>query len=170
MKTISVILPFITFLQTATIVPGLTSVSLEMDRVTKKTEAATPSPMKFKTRFVSLKRKHFIAPSYLTFKDGGEFEIITPGEKFTKTSGFYSRNGLFFKAFFETTLLRQKKHYLYTFTIKGIALSDRYIAGVLALRESIKETKQKQEVTFLFLGQPEESSVPEKKGRSLFPF
>jgi hypothetical protein len=94
----------------------------------------------------------------------------TPGEDFLKTEGSYTKENLQFNALFEATLLKQKKHYRYTFTLKGISLFENYIAGVLVLNESIRETGQSQEVRFLFLGTPEADAAPEEKEKGLFPF
>jgi hypothetical protein len=166
MKILSLTLPLIIFIQTSTI-------TLELSHATQNdsTErAASQASKKFNTHFISLKQGHTIASSCFTFGDGEQFEIKTPGEDFLQTRGSHTKNGLLFEANFEATLLKQKKHYRYTFSITGISLLDNYIAGVLVLNESIEETDQKQEVSFLFLGRPEEAILPEKKKRSLFPF
>ena len=89
---------------------------------------------------------------------------------FQKGEGSYTRENLLFNACFEATILKQKKHYLYTFAFKGISLFQNYIAGVLVLNEAIRETGQSQEVRFLFLGSPEMDVAPEEKGKGLFPF
>ncbi|MCK5009652.1 MAG: hypothetical protein KAS98_04145, partial [Deltaproteobacteria bacterium] len=62
------------------------------------------------------------------------------------------------------------KHYCYEFNISGISLLDSYIAGMLVLNESIKETRQEQELTFLFIGMPEENNTSDNGKKSLFPF
>lgn len=93
-----------------------------------------------------------------------------PGERFLKTKGDYTKNNLQFKAVFQGTLIKQKKHYGYDFNISGISLLDSYIAGMLVLNESIKETRQEQEVRFLFIGIPEGNGPSDNGKRSLFPF
>lgn len=138
------------------------------DAITTQRPSGSAQP--FKTRFISLTRGHAIAPSYLTFGDKEEFAIQTPGEDFLQAKGSYTKNTFFFTAHFRATLLKQEKQYQYTFTIKGISLLENYIAGVLVLNETIRETAQAQEVTFIFLGAPEEAVSPKKKERGLFPF
>lgn len=93
-----------------------------------------------------------------------------PDETFLKTKGDYTKNNLQFKANFKGTIIKQNKHYCYTFNITGISLLDSYIAGMLILNESIKETHQDQKVTFLFIGMPEKDIDSDNKKRSLFPF
>ena len=166
MKILSLVLPLIIFIQASTI-------TLELSPATRNDaneKAASKASKTFNTQFISLKRGHTIGSSCFTFGDGEQFEIKTPGEDFLQTRGSHTKNGMLFEANFEATLIKQKKHYRYTFIIKGISLLDNYIAGVLVLNESIEETEQKQEVSFLFLGMPEEAMVPEKNKRSLFPF
>ena len=125
---------------------------------------------KYKVHFFSLKRGHKISSSYFTFKDQERFEMEIPGETFRKTKGEYTKSNLQFKANFQGTIIKQKKHYCYEFNISGISLLDSYIAGMLVLNESIKETRQDQELTFLFIGMPEENNTSDNGGRSLFPF
>jgi hypothetical protein len=166
MKILSLVLPLIIFIQTSSITLGLSAATQNNSNET----AASSAWKRFNTHFISLKRGHTIASSSFTFGDGERFEIKTPGEDFLQTKGSHTKNGMFFEAYFEATILKQKKHYRYTFSIKGISLLDNYIAGVVVLNESIKETDQKQEVSFLFLGMPEDAIVPEKDKKSLFPF
>ena len=170
MKVLSLIMLLIIFIPANTLSMGLAPVPRDEPRETVKTTAIPSSGKQFKTSFFSLTRGHAIAPSFLTFGDGEQFEITTPGEDFLQPKGTFTKNNLLFNAHFEATLLKQKKHYQYTFSIKGISLLDNYIAGVLVLNESIEETDQKQEVSFLFLGMPEDAIVPEKNKRNLFPF
>jgi len=170
MKVFSLIMLLIIFIPANTLSMGLAPVPRDEPRETVKTTATPSSGKQFKTNFFSLTRGHAIAPSFLTFRDGEQFEITTPGEDFLQTRGSHSKNGMLFEANFEATLLKRKKHYRYTFNIKGISLLDNYIAGVLVLNESIEETDQKQAVSFLFLGMPEDAVADEKNKRSLFPF
>lgn len=93
-----------------------------------------------------------------------------PGETFSQAKGDYTKKNLQFKAIFQGTIIRQEKHYRYEFNISGISLLDRYIAGMMVLNESIKETRQQQEVTFLFIGEPEEDHSSDDQKRNLFPF
>jgi len=120
--------------------------------------------------FLSLKRGHKIASSYFTLKDQHKLEVKIPGEEFLETKGDYTKNGLQFKAHWEGTIIKQKKHYQYTFNITGFSLLDTYIAGTMMLNESIKETHQDQEITFLFIGMPEENESSDNKKRNFFPF
>ena len=171
MKILSLVLPLIIFIQTSTITLGVSPTAHnETDKTNKAPTTDTSPAKKFKTNFLSLKRGHTIATSSFTFGDGEQFEIKTPGEDFLQTKGSHTKNGMLFKAYFEATLLKQKKHYQYTFSIKGVSLLDNYIAGVLVLNESIQETQQKQEVSFLFLGMPEDTIAPERGKRNFFPF
>ncbi len=130
----------------------------------------TSSSKKYKVHFFGLKRGHNISSSYFTFKDQEKFEMEIPDETFLKTKGDYTKNNLQFKANFKGTIIKQNKHYCYTFNITGISLLDSYIAGMLILNESIKETHQDQKVTFLFIGMPEKDIDSDNKKRSLFPF
>jgi len=170
MKVLSLIVLLIIFIPANTLSMGLAPVPRDEPGETVNTTATPSSGKPFQTSFFSLTRGHAIAPSSLTFGDGEQFGISTPGEDFLKATGTFTKDNLFFNARFEATLLKQEKHYQYTFTVKGISLLDNYIAGVVVLNESIEETAQKQEVSFLFLGMPEEAIVPEKNKRSLFPF
>ena len=121
MKVLHLIIAIIIFMPTATLSLGIVPVPQEKSKETiKPTIPASAKP--FKTSFISLKRGHSIAPSFLTFGDEGQFEMQTPGEDFLKTKGSYTKNNLLFNARFEATLLKQKKHFLYTFTLKGIFL------------------------------------------------
>jgi len=166
MKILSLVLPLVIFIQTSTVTLGL-SPAVQND---SKETAVSSGSKTFNTHFISLKRGHTIASSCLTFGDGEHFEIKTPGEDFLQTKGSHTKNGILFEAYFEATLLKQKKHYRYTFSIKGISLLDNYIAGILVLNESIEETQQEQEVSFLFLGKPEDAIAAQRDRRSLFPF
>ncbi len=166
MKILSLVLPLIICIQTSTITLGL---SAGIQNNSNET-AASSAAKTFNTHFISLKRGHTIASSSFTFGDGEHFEIKTPGEDFLHTKGSHTKNGMLFQAYFEATILKKKKHYRYTFSIKGISLLDNYIAGVVVLNESIEETDQKQEVSFLFLGMPEDAIAPEKDKRNVFPF
>lgn len=169
MKAFPLIIAIIIFIPTTTLSLGIVPVPQEESKeAIKPTISSSAKP--FKTSFISLKRGHSIAPSFLTFGDEGQFEMQTPGEDFLKTKGNYTKNNLLFNARFEATLLKQKKHFMYTFTLKGISLFQNYIGGVLVLNESIRETGQSQEVRFLFLGTPERDVAPEEKGKGLFPF
>lgn len=166
MKILSLVLPLIICIQTSAITLGLSAATQNNANQT----APSAASKRFNTHFISLKRGHTIASSCFTFGDGEHFEIKTPGEDFLQTKGFHTKKGMLFEAYFEATILKQKKHYRYTFSIKGISLLDNYIAGVVVLNESIKETDQTQEVSFLFLGVPEDTIVPEKDKKGLFPF
>jgi hypothetical protein len=169
MKVLPLMIAIIVFIPTTTLPLGIVPVPQKESKETiKPTISSSAKP--FKTSFISLKRGHSLAPSFLTFGDEGEFEMQTPGEDFLKTKGSYTKNNLLFNARFEATLLKQRKHYLYTFTLKGISLFQNYIGGVLVLNESIRETDQSQEVRFLFFGTPETGAAPEEKGKELFPF
>ena len=131
----------------------------------------TKTPLKkYKVHFFSLKRGHTIASSHFTLEDHNKLEIKIPGEEFLETKGGYIKNGLQFKASFEGTVIKKKKHYHYTFNISGLTLLDTYIAGTMVLNESIKETHQDQEVTFLFIGMPEGNDTPDDDKETLFPF
>ena len=171
MKVLSLIMLFIIFIPAHTLSMGLVPVPMDEPGETVKTTAAPSSGKPFKTSFFSLARGHAIAPSLLTFGDGDQFDISTPGEDFLKPTGTFTKDNLLFNAYFEATLLKQEKHYQYTFTLKGISFLDNYIAGMLVLSESIQETDQTQEVRFLFLGTPPEADgAPEEEGKGLFPF
>lgn len=169
MKALPLIIAIIIFLPATTLSLGIVPLPQEESgETTKPTISSSAKP--FKTSFLSLKRGHSIASSFLTFGDEGQFEMQTPGEDFQKGKGSFTKENLLFNARFEATLLKQKKHYLYTFSLKGISLFQNYIAGVLLLNESIRETGQSQEVRFLFLGTPETAAAPGEKEKGLFPF
>jgi hypothetical protein len=170
MKALLLIIAPIIFMPEITLSMGIVPVPQEEEtrEAVKPTISSSTKP--FKTSFISLKRGHSIAPSFITFGDEGELEVQTPGENFLKTKGSFTKDGLLFNASFEANLLRQKKNYLYTFTLKGISLFENYIAGVLVLSEYIRETDQTQEVRFLFLGTPEAEKAPKDEGKGLFPF
>ena len=170
MKVLSLIVLLIIFIPANTLSMGLAPVPRDEPGETVKTTATPSSGKPFQTSFFSLTRGHAIAPSFLTFGDGEQFEISTPGEDFLKATGTFTKDNLLFNARFEATLLKQEKHYQYTFTLKGISLLDNYIAGVLVLSEFIQETDQTQEVRFLFLGTPETDEAPEEEKKGLFPF
>jgi hypothetical protein len=163
---------FIIFIPAHTLSMGLVPVPQDEPQETVKTTATPSSGKQFETSFMSLARGHAIAPSLLTFGDGEQFEITTPGEDFLKPTGTFTQDNLLFSAHFEATLLKQEKHYQYTFTLKGISLLDNYIAGILVLTEFIQETDQTQEVRFLFLGTPPEAdgASQEEKRPGLLPF
>lgn len=165
MKLLSLALPLIIFVQAGTGIAGLSQAAGN-----DSGEADRPShPQRFNTRFISLKQGHAITPSYFTFGDGEQFGIEIPGEDFIQTRGSHTQRGMLFQAYFDATLIKKKKHYRYTFSIKGVSLLGSYIAGLLVLSESIEETDQKQEVSFLFLGQPGDAA-PESNRDRLFPF
>ena len=169
MKALPFLIAIIIFIPATTLSLGIVPVPQEESRETiKPTISSSAKP--FKTSFLSLKREHSIAPSFLTFGDEGQFEMQIPGEDFQKGKGSYTKENLLFNACFEATLVKQKKHYRYTFILKGISLFQNYIAGVLVLNESIRETGQSQEVRFLFLGTPQTDAALEEKGKGLFPF
>ena len=169
MKALLPIIAFIIFIPATTLSMGIVPVPQEESReAIKPTIPSSTNP--FKTSFMSLKRGHTIAPSFLIFGDEGQFEMQTPGEDFQKAKGSYTKNNLLFDARFEAALLKQKKNYLYTFTFKGISLFENYIAGMVVLNESIRETGQAQEVRFLFLGTPEVDAASQDERKGLFPF
>ena len=169
MKALPFIIALIIFMPATTLSLGIVPAPQEESGETAE-PAISSSTKPFKTNFVSFNRGHSIAPSFLTFGDEGQLEMQTPGEEFLKAKGSYTKNNLLFNAHFEATLVKQKKQHLYTFTFKGISLFENYIAGVLVLNESIRETGQIQEVTFLFLGTPETDAAPEEERKGLFPF
>lgn len=131
-------------------------------------EVVAAAPRTFSTSFVSLSPGHTIAASLFVFSDGSAFEIQIPGVEYREPSGTYTRNGLMFAADFSATVLKQKKHYRYTFSAKGISLFENYIAGIMVLEELINETGQCQTVRFVFWGTSEAAGSEENK--SLFPF
>ena len=166
MKPFSYLLPLLILIHTSTISLGLSTLPRDESR-----ESNTPSSSKsYKVHFFSLKRGHKIASSYFTLEDRNKLEIKIPGEKFLNTKGNYTKNNLQFKASWEGNTIKQSKHYSYTFTITGISLLNTYIAGIMVLDESIKETHQNQQVTFLFIGMPEENNTSDDRERTLFPF
>jgi len=134
------------------------------------TPVSKSSAKKYTVHFFSLKRGHTIASSYFILEDHTTLEIKIPGEEFLDAKGDYTKNGIQFKARFEGTIIRKKKHYYYTFNISGFSLLDNYIAGTVVLNESIKETHQNQEITFLFLGTSEENDTSDNEKKTLFPF
>ena len=125
---------------------------------------------KFKTNFVSLSPGHAVASSLFIFTGQDTFEIRTPGEDYRETAGGYAKKNILFDASFKATILKQKKHYLYTFSAKGIFILESYIAGMVVLEESIKETKQNQKVTFIFAGTSDGDSPAVEEKESFFPF
>lgn len=127
-----------------------------------------PNTRTFSTGFVSLSPGHTISTSLFIFSEENTFEIKIPGVDYQEPSGAYTRDGLMFVAEFSATVLKQKKHYRYTFSAKGISLFENYIGGIMVLEESIKETGQRQAVKFVFWGTAEDAGTEENK--SLFPF
>jgi len=125
---------------------------------------------KYIVHFLSLKRGHKITSSYFTLEDQNKLEIKIPGEEFLEAKGDYTKNGIQFNACFEGTLIKHEKHYHYTFNISGFSLFDNYLAGTMVLSESIQETHQNQEITFLFLGTSEEDATSDDRKRPIFPF
>ena len=166
MKLFSCLLPLIIFAYIHTLPLELSSISQDEQNQSIQSQASKT----YKVHFFSLKRGHKISSSYFTFNDQEKFEMDIPGETLLKTKGNYTKNNLQFKATFQGMIIKQKKHYSYEFSISGISLLNSYIAGMLKLNESIKETRQDQEVTFLFIGMPEENNTADDEKRSLFPF
>jgi len=166
MKFFFCLLPLIIFININTIPLASSTISQDEENPSIKSSASK----EYKVHFVSLKRGHRISPSYFTFKDQENFEIKIPDETFRETKGDYTKNNLQFKATFQCTVIKQNKHYCYKFNISGISLLDSYIAGMLVLNESIQETRQDQEITFLFIGMPEGNNTSDNKKRGLFPF
>ncbi|KPJ58226.1 MAG: hypothetical protein AMJ42_03670 [Deltaproteobacteria bacterium DG_8] len=166
MNLFSYFIPSLILISASTISLGLSTLPLdEQNRSTKP-----PQSKLYKVHFLSLKKGHKIASSYFDFKQQHKFEINIPGEEFLKTKGNYTKNSLQFKANWEGNIIKQRKRYCYTFNIMGISLLDTYIAGIIRLNESIKETHQDQKVTFLFIGTLKEDNSSESKKRGLFPF
>ncbi len=125
-------------------------------------------PLKtYEVHFISLSRGHHIATSTFVFGEENNFEIRIPSETFLSTRGTYTKSRLRFETFWEGTLIKHRQEYCYTFTIHGLSLGDTYIAGILKLKESIKEINQNQAVTFLFIGTP--LSPDENKGEPKGP-
>ena len=166
MKFFSFLIPLIISVNINTVPLELSTISQDEPNQSIKTSASK----KYKVHFFSLKRGHKISSSYFTFKDQEKFEMKIPGETFRKTKGEYTKSNLQFKATFQGTIIKQKKHYCYEFNISGISLLDSYIAGMLVLNEFIKETRQDRELTFLFIGMPEENNTSDNGKKSLFPF
>ena len=166
MKFLSFLLPLFILAHTGT-------VSLELSSSPQDghtTPVSKVSSKKYKVHFLSLKRGHKIASSHFTLKDHNTLEIKIPGEEFLDAKGDYTKNGIQFKAHFEGTIIKKEKHYHYTFNISGLSLLDNYLAGTMVLCESIQETHQNQEITFLFLGTSEEDATSDSRKRSIFPF
>jgi hypothetical protein len=132
------------------------------------TAADATAPLTFSTSFVGLSPGHTISTSLFVFGDGNTFEIKIPGVDYREPAGTYARKGLMFVADFSATVLKQKKHYRYTFSAKGISLFDSYIVGTMVLDEWINETGQQQTVRFLFGGSSEAAGSEDKK--NTFPF
>ena len=154
------------------IIISFTSSPLDAAAIAKE-EGKSPSetsPLGYKVNFFSLKRGHSIAPSYFDFSDEKTFTITMPDEEFVECKGSFSRQGLQFRALWEGTVMKKKKHYCYTFDIKGFSLLESYIAGMVVLTEKIEETGQDQEVTFLFLGTNQKNTPSEENRRSPLPF
>jgi hypothetical protein len=166
MKRFFLLLLFFILVHTSTFSWGLSPLPQD-----KHNKSDTKSLSKrYKVHFFSLKRGHKITSSYFTLEDHNKLEVKIPGETFLEAKGNYTKNSLQFKASFEGTIIKQKKHYCYTFTITGISLLDTYLAGTMVLNESIKETHQVQEITLLFIGMPEENDTSDDRKRTLFPF
>lgn len=166
MKRLSHFLILFILVYTSAISLGLSSSSPD-----GQNEEVAKSPLKrYKVHFFSLKRGHKIASSYFTLEDHNKLEIKIPGEEFLEPRGDYTKDGLQFKASFGGTIIKQEKHYHYTLNISGFSLLDTYIAGTMVLNESIKETHQNQEITFLFVGTSEENDTPDDQKRTFFPF
>jgi hypothetical protein len=130
--------------------------------------ADAAAPLTFATSFVCLSPGHTIAASLFVFSGTNTFAIKIPGVDCRESSGTYTSNGLMFAADFSATVLKQRKHYRYTFSAKGLSLFHSYIAGTMVLDERINETGQQQKVTFVFWGTSEAAGSEEKK--NLFPF
>lgn len=166
MKLFSSFLTFFILISASTICLGLSALPQNEPNQPPTTSSSTS----YKVHFLSLKRGHSIVSSYFNLKDHETFEIAIPKEKFLKTKGSYTKSGLQFKANFKGTIIKQSKHYYYNFAITGISLLDTYIAGIVTVNESIEETNQDQEITFLFIGIPEENNTSGDRKRNFFPF
>ncbi len=150
-----------------------TTVSLGLSALPQKEQNQPASPLpseSYKVHFLSIKRGHKIAPSLFRFEDNKEFKISMPGEEFLESKGNYTKTNVQFEAHWEGTLIKQNKHHSYTLTITGISLFKSYIAGVVVLNESIKETHQDRKITFLFIGMPEENDSSQNNQKQWFPF
>ena len=166
MKFLSYLLPLFIFVHTGAFSLELSSSSQDG----QNKPVSKSSSKKYIVHFLSLKRGHKITSSYFTLEDQNKLEIKISGEEFLETKGDYTKNGIQFKARFEGTIIKHEKHYHYTFNISGFSLLDNYIAGTVVLNESIKETHQNQEITFLFLGTSEENDTSDNEKKTLFPF
>ncbi len=166
MKLFTHFLPFFILISATTVSLGLSALPQNEQNQPAR---ALPSES-YKVHFLSIKRGHKIAPSLFRFEDKKEFKISMPGEEFLESKGNYTKNNVQFEAHWEGTLIKHNKHYSYTITITGISLLKSYIAGVLVLNESIKETHQDQETTFLFIGMPEETDSSQDNQKQWFPF
>jgi hypothetical protein len=166
MKFFAHFLPSFIFISAGTVSMGLPALSQNE----QNQPAKSLSSESYKVHFLSTKRGHKIAPSYFNFEDQKKFKISMPGEEFLESKGNYAKDNLQFKAHWEGSLIKNNKHYSYTFTITGISLLKSYIAGVIVLSESIKETQQDQEITFLFIGMPEENDSSQNNQKQWFPF
>lgn len=156
---------FMLALQTGSIAAGP---SADQKGSGRSTENSTAAPRSFSTSFLSLSPGHTISTSLFIFSDGDAFEIKIPGVDCREPAGAYTTSGLMFAADFSATVLKQKKHYRYAFSAKGISLFGSYIAGTMVLDEQINETGQQQKVTFVFWGTSEAAGTDEEK--NLFPF
>jgi len=166
MKLFTHLFSFFILISAGTVSMGLPALSQNEQNQPAK---SLPSES-YKVHFLSTTRGHTIASSYFSFEDQEKFKLSMPGEEFLESKGNYAKDNLQFKAHWEGTLIKYNKHYSYTFTITGISLLKSYIAGVLVLNESIKETHQDQEITFLFIGMPEENDTSKNNQKQWFPF
>ncbi len=166
MKFFPHFLPFFIFISAGTASLGLPALPQN-----EQNQPAIPLASEdYKVHFLSIKRGHKIAPSLFRFEDNNEFKISMPGEEFLESKGNYTKTNVQFEAHWEGTLIKHNKHHHYRLTITGISLVKSYIAGLLVLNESIKETHQDRKITFLFIGMPEENDSSQNNQKQWFPF
>jgi hypothetical protein len=116
-------------------------------------EAKEAAGESYEVRFFSFKRQHGIGKSTVTLKEDGELALEIEDEELEEPQGTYKRTGFQFEATWGGSVTKHNQTLTYDFKIEGLTLFESYIVGILRLTESIKETDQNQEITFLFFGQ-----------------
>jgi|GEM_PF-1626329 len=110
----------------------------------------------FRIQFFSLKSGNSIAPAAIFLYDKGALEIKMEHEALITSRAAYTIAGYFFQADWEFTVKKEKPyHYICHFT--GLYLFDKYITGLLTMKEFIEEARLTQEIPFIFF-----ASAPDK--------
>ena len=114
--------------------------------------------------FIGLKQGASIRNARFFLHDKGTLSFEIKNENITGTKGAYRCEGIRLSATIEFSIKRRKV-YRYVLALDGIKLIDIY-AGIAKLQEHIEGNVITQELPFVFVAHPEESSS--EKGRKRF--